>query len=254
MEKRKFIEVAPKYYAIAIIRCLDSGNQKPVTELGIRIFHSEEFEDEHDAGHCYVDNKLIFRAAIKWLEERGLVETLRDEFGPDSYIVKQYVILDLIEIQKTDILFRKFYDGELHALHLALEKVNETYKQLGISEQDFETPDRDWEPLPLERDVPELQKVIEAIDETIEAIRSDNGYNATLPEERDFFLNGLREASQKLKDATTISIAYFDVFVLPTLEKVASRFREAATGFLANTAKQAVVEYIAYLRKKYLGF
>lgn len=123
-----------------------------------------------------------------------------------------------------------------------------------ITEEDIKVPDQDWAPLPLDRDEPRLQAVTEILDQTIEAVRSDNGYASNVPEERDLILDTLRSTSSKLKTSETISLAYFKVNLLPKVNLLISRFKDAATGALAATLRQSIIEYLVYLRKKHLGF
>ena len=65
----------------------------------------------------------------------------------------------------------------------ALERVEITRTRPGLWLPIWKIFD-EWAPLELDRTEPELTAVIEAVDDTIEAVRGDNGYAHTKPEER----------------------------------------------------------------------
>jgi hypothetical protein len=109
---------------------------------------------------------------------------------------------------------------------------------------DFANPDAEWEPLPLERTDPALQRAVEAIDATLKQVREDNGYNATVPEERNYVVASLSTASQVLKSENTTSIPFVRQYILEPLSKVARRFGGAALGAVAAGARAAVIEYV----------
>jgi hypothetical protein len=192
-------------------------------------------------------NGFLFDKAIEWLVRHRMIECILDDFGPPIYrqlpsLEHEWENLALID----DNPFSKYDSvGQSRSwLVSALDKLNETYTELGISASDFENPDAAWQPLPLDRKSIALQVAIDAIDKTVEQVRSDNGYNATLPEERNFVLDALSRASQILREASTTSTRYIKVFVFDPLLIVAQRFKGAALGITATAAKEAIIEWL----------
>jgi hypothetical protein len=103
---------------------------------------------------------------------------------------------------------------------------------------------KEWEPLQLERDDPQLKKAIAAVDDTAEKVRSDNGYAANLPEEREYVLDSLSTLSRRLKEASSISLAYLKEFAFAPLAKLLRRFKGAAIGLAASVAREAIREWL----------
>jgi hypothetical protein len=112
-------------------------------------------------------------------------------------------------------------------------------------------PHDEWEPLPLERDDPLLQKTVDAVDDTIEKVRSDNGYASNRPEEREYVLDGLSAFSKRLKEAASISLGYLKRYAVGPLRTLLTRFKDNAVGLAASVAKEALREW---LRKKGISF
>jgi hypothetical protein len=226
MEKPEFLKEAPKYYCLGIMAFLYAGpNSASQREI------ANHYTDRNDDGDSvyYFERGKLFDVAIEWLRERGMIEIERGPFGPPIVRCSQH-FRDLWKHLSTDRDFPLYRylmvtNGD-YWLHQALLDVERTWKQLGISDEDFDDPDREWEPLPLERDDPSLQHTIEVIDETIEDIRKDNGYAANLPEEREAVLDGLSSLNKRLKDGSSISLGYIKKFGIDPLGIVWRRFKE----------------------------
>src|SRR5205823_6541518 len=193
-------------------------------------------------------NKVpLFEAALELLQEFGIINVIRDPFGP-PIISPSEDFHNRIEAVAKDRSF-PFYkyrltgDGEVW-LREALQSLDRSYSDLRIGAADFEIPDREWEPLPLERDDPLLQKAIDTVDETIEKVRADNGYAANLAEEREYVLEGLSAFSKRLKEATTISLGYIRKYAVGPLGTLLMRFKENALGLAASVAKEALREWL----------
>ena len=132
-----------------------------------------------------------------------------------------------------------------HWVREALRRLDREYARQDLQPSDFDVPpEREWEPLPLDRNDPDLQSTIEKIDETVEQVRRDNGYAAHLPEERTYVLETLSALSRKLKEATTTSVPYIRRYALEPLSMLVQRFGKAALGILASAAKEAVKEWL----------
>lgn len=104
--------------------------------------------------------------------------------------------------------------------------------------------DEAWEPLPLEYDTPESQDVIAALEETVEAIEKDNGYNAEFPAERNSVLKSLRSNIEYMKAYGEYTKVYFKHGVISPLYRVSKRFGEHAIGLLARASLKAIEKWI----------
>ncbi len=245
MEKSRFIEIAPFYYALAI--CLFFKSQSTVAYYSDIAEHYTDPETSEVNEYCYIQKRIIFDKAVAWLSEIGAVEFLADEFGPPVYRRPDdfYSIFQQLQEDRSLPFFKaSAVRNERRWLTQALAKLNETYDRLGINVDDFETPDQQWEPLPLDRDDKSLQEAIKSLDDVVEHIRIDNGYNATVPEERNYVLTSLSHASKTLKDATSTSLPYLITYIIEPLSILVRRFGGAAIGVLASSAKDSVVEFL----------
>jgi len=127
----------------------------------------------------------------------------------------------------------------------ALLALDQQYEELQIKDEDFDDlPDREWEPLPIDRNDPDLKAVIEKIDDTHEQVRADNGYAAHLPEERAYIMDSLGMLAKKLKEASAISRPYIRRYAIEPLSLLIRRFGQAAIGLLATAAKEAFKEWL----------
>jgi hypothetical protein len=102
----------------------------------------------------------------------------------------------------------------------------------------------EWQPIPIERELEVVEQLTRKLNEAIESIRSDNGYTANQPEERQFVLDGLRAVSKRIKEDTQISVMYVREYALVPLGLVIDRFGKAATGMFAEAARKAIVEWL----------
>jgi hypothetical protein len=75
--------------------------------------------------------------------------------------------------------------------------------------------------------------LIETITNTVEQIRTDNGYAAHVPEERQYVLESLSTFARMLSEAASTSIPYITHYCLDPLGGVSRRFAGAALGIAA---------------------
>ncbi|MBL4863832.1 MAG: hypothetical protein JKY63_02910 [Rhodobiaceae bacterium] len=121
--------------------------------------------------------------------------------------------------------------------------LSETGGVITANSPDIEnTSSVDWEPLPVERDDPQLKKAVAALDTAITEIESDNGYSATEPDERNAVVSSLKTASEALKTQSQIYYFQFRSLIWEPLEKAGKRFGNAATGLSIQAAKEALKE------------
>jgi len=253
MDKKKFLENAPLYYALAIMTLFKTNGGRAASESEVSVCFIESDESSGpDEFYNYLEEPLLLAKALEWLQNNEVIEFLEDDFGPNIYKPTD-IYSDKIEFLVRNIdVFNKYYSiaNSTDWLKIAISNVNKTYNTLKITEEDLRVPDRDWEPLPLERDSDEIQNAIRSVDAAVEAIQADNGYCAKMPEERDYVLTSLTALSNKLKDMEAISVAYVRVFGLDPLEKAFDRFKGTAKEFVLEAARESIKELIKWLFKR----
>jgi hypothetical protein len=127
----------------------------------------------------------------------------------------------------------------------ALLGLDHQYQELEIKDEDFDDPPEEgWEPLPIDRDDPDLKSAIDKIDDTYEQVRADNGYAAHVPEERAYVMDSLEMVGRKLKEASAISLPYIRRYGIEPLSMLIRRFGPSAIGLLATAAKEALKEWL----------
>lgn len=97
-----------------------------------------------------------------------------------------------------------------------------------------------WEPLPLEVGTSEATEATVAVEEVIEAVRSDNGYAATYPAEQKSILWALGSGVNALREGLVTRYA-LDNFLLKPLRKLIERFVDAAIQISAKKALEKVL-------------
>jgi len=246
IDKAKFVEAAPVYYALAIsVYLVSSGDTSVYREDIIENWRRNETAelDEYD----YVRDNIVLDKALEWLAANELIEAIDDIFGPSIFQRADNFKDQFAQLcQQRDTLFGKYnrLGNKGSWLRSALESLNSTYDALDISTADFESDSDEWQPLPLERGSEELNEAIQSLDRLINEIRADNGYAVVEPGERDYVIETLSNASNHLKHATTVTLPYLRTYVFEPLAIVAKRFKDAAISLSATAAKEAVIELI----------
>lgn len=248
MDKTHFIKAAPAYYALAIAQFFQKTGQRPASRQTIRTHYlDDDPESDPSNPYCFLEKKLVFDQAIVLLSRKGVIEVQRDDFGPPVFTPTSQFYLSVSQLEEDQTLpFKKFSELQDREawLRSALKNLNDTYDNLRIVDVDFDNPDSEWQPLPLERDAPELQAAISKLDETIEQVRGDNGYSTTVPEEKAYVLETLSSASRVLKQATSVSLPFVRRYALEPLQMLIRRFGTAATGIIATAARDALVDFL----------
>jgi hypothetical protein len=245
LDKSRFIERAPLYYALAVAAHFDSNSGRSGSISSIEGAYTVQ-EDDADP-YCYVSKSVLLIRGIDWLIEKGLVAAEPDDFGPTTYHRTSNFYSEWSSLKDlAGTPFHKFAqspDGE-RWIYDALLAVNRQSNQLEIKDRDFDKPDDEWEPLPLDRDDQNLKEAIKAVEDTIEAVRSDNGYAQTVPEERKYVLDSLNSAARTLKESDTVSVPYLKTYALEPLSRVIRRFGKAAAGATASLTKDAIYTWL----------
>lgn len=248
MEKAFFVKVAPAYYELAIVLALQN-EQGYIPEFRLRqkyMVHPEEATGPEE-GYCLLDSKELMRIALHNLIEHHVIEALIDPFGPSQYRegsgLGEYMNRERSGSDRP--LFKAEASGDADRwLKDALEGLDKVAREIGITAEDFQDPEREWAPLPLDRSTPELRKAIETVDETVSHVEQNNGYGTEHPEEKRFVLDNLKLLSATLKNAASTSVAYIRTHGLNVLQKLQERFGTALIGEAAKEASKALWTFI----------
>ncbi len=243
MDKAEFVELAPQYYALAIALAFASKGG----ELTRRSIMNEYIVHEEDEDpYCPLDDFTIWNRAIAWLVDRDMILAYTDPFGPPVYNKGDIFDSQFNELGESDRPFAnaRRSGNPANWTREALIAVHREYIRLGIRPSDFESPERDWQPIPLDRQDEALQAAIVSLDKTITEVEQSNGYASEHAEERNFVLDNLRMLSQRLKGAGTISIAYVRTHGLSVLKRVQDRFVDTAIGEGAKETVKAIVHWL----------
>ncbi len=232
MERDRLVKLAPRYYEIAVCNFFagtSHGSRQTLGGIG-----SIEFWAPLDA-------------ALRGLQEKKMLEAIPDDFGPTIFVRTDSFKDQWEEMKKdkTSPCYRYALDPQRDIwLKTALAAVNKAYKEEKIEDKDFLKPDAEWEPIPVDRADPKLQHVTRALEKTIEEVQQDNGYNATLPEEKAFVVDSLKAATEKLKRDDVVSFAYLKRKAIDVLDVIIHRFGTASVGLTAQAARAAIFDWL----------
>jgi hypothetical protein len=240
MERDRLIALAPQYYTIAICAFFDRTDVASSNTVW---------------NNARLENGPVFWRTLEMLVEMQMLTAVKDDFGPPIYKRAPNFEKEWNKLKETpDTPYSRYALDPQSALWIiaALENVHEALKKQKIKEEDLKKPDAEWEPLPIERQDPKLQKATKELDQTIAAVEADNGYSATLPEERAFVVENLKEATERLKKEDAISYAYLKRKVIDVLDVLIRRFGKAAVGLTAQAARAALFDWLKELGGKML--
>ncbi len=259
ISKKEFLRIAPIFYALAIAAYFKTVSSSAYRdEFFNHYFEPERWSDDGpEADYQYLAKPILFDEAMKWLLGENMVEILADPFGPTVYKSSDQFDQQWQQLlRQNDLPFAKYekLSSPMVWLKPALRNLNDTFEKLGIDREDFETSEEDWEPLPLEQANPKLIAAVQAIEKTISEVRANNGYAATVPQERDYVLEALGRVSDRLKHGADVSVGFLRRYAIEPLSIVVKRFNKAATGLTAAAAREAVVDLIKEYGEKFVEF
>jgi hypothetical protein len=251
LDKLEYIEKAPEYYALGIVLGLLNFELTGTRAGTIR--HLDVAFNPSASGKNFFMHEPLTKEAVNLLARLGCVEIIQDDFGPTAYGPSARLRKWFDHDPHDDLPLFKKYRGfhDVDWLAQALDGVNQTYFDLGVSDADFarELTETQWEPIPLDRGDEALISARGALDEAIRQIEQDNGYAVTVPGEREYVLDNLKRASTILKEQSLIYVMQLRAYVIEPLRLVIRRFGPAAVGLAANVAREAFKDW---LKKNYL--
>jgi len=173
-----------------------------------------------------------------------MIRIRTDPFGPPIFSQSESFqeAFDALREDEGSAFSTYFASGESAAwLTYALHSIENHYVNLGIQPSDFEDVDSEWAPIPIDQSDPSTKNAIEALEQVVDEVRSDNGYNASLPQERDFVLEGLTGVLGKLK-SPSISAGYVKL-AMDRLSILGRRFAGSVREATIIGARTAIIDF-----------
>jgi hypothetical protein len=245
MDKAEFVARAPVYYALAISVALERSTG-PMPEFKIR-GKFPHVDDSHpidqDQGSL-IERWMIWERAVAWLLARNMIKVKNDPFGPPLFsqgpdFAEQWNKL----IQDDDLPFSTYEAAGKSDDWLipALYSLENHFINLEMKAEDFDNPDAEWAPIKIDAEDPTVKKAVSSLENIIEEVRSDNGYSAAYPQERDYVLEGLQGTLDKFR-SSSVSAGYVRIAIerLGTLNR---RFVGTLKDVAIAAAKGALIEF-----------
>lgn len=245
MDKATFVQQAPYYYGIAILNFLYQYPGEATTGDIARYY--SEYNEEHQEQWDYMNEDAVLDASVRWLRVNGLIDVLEDHFGPTFITLASEHTESWILLRDSGILAVNNYSRMAEKETWVKQTLKSIYQQkakLKIVDEDFEEPEREWEPIPLDRSDATLDATIQKVDDVIEKLRGDNGYAVTQGEEKRHVLDGLTAFSHTLKNAASVSLPYVRTYAINPLQTMIRRFGKAVPGVAAGVALEALREWL----------
>jgi hypothetical protein len=100
-----------------------------------------------------------------------------------------------------------------------------------------------WSPLPIDRGDSAYLDAVSDVEAALEAVRGDNGFAATYPDQREGILATLEDGLRWLKERCPSRAQVFSLLVSP-LQWLSTNFAKAVIGEAAKKAAQSVVDFL----------
>ena len=176
MDKARVIEMAPWYYALAILEYVQASE---IREAGFNEIAREYTELPNVFGPSLLSDQNILARAITLLRSKNLLEIIDDEFADTVFRTYHHTEEEIEELWgdgNSPFARYRIIKAKRTWVRNALISIAKYHRDLKIDDGDFDAaPSDEWSPLPLDREEPELKAVIDEIDRTLEQVRGDNG-------------------------------------------------------------------------------
>jgi hypothetical protein len=179
-----------------------------------------------------------------------MIKIRSDPFGPPIYSQSDDFTGEWDKLLKDETLPFSTYQAAGRSndwLIPALHSLENHFVNMDMRAEDFDNPDAEWAPIEIDGDDPVAKTAISSLQDIIEEVRSDNGYSASYPHERDYVLHGLEGTLDKFK-SSSISPGYVRV-AIDRLRMLAARFSGTLKDAAIAAAKAALIEFA----KKHFG-
>lgn len=245
MDKARFIQVAPLYYALAIVVFL-RDNRRSTSKEEVKEEFSVRDYDTQDTW-CFLEDDRIFDLATSWLVQNQVISVLSDDFGPSVLEPSADFAERSSELSEdTQSPFYRFKRTNFYKpwLNEALKNLAKEAAFQALKDEDFSNPDREWEPIPLDRSEPKLTEVIESVEEAIKIVSADNGYAANRPEERNYVVDGLHTFWAGIKERASISLPYIRQYAIDPVFRGIKTLGQSAGGVALELFKLKLKEWL----------
>lgn len=248
MDKADFIRLAPDYYKLAVVLVLrEERGYVPSFSLKSKYYERHPDSTDPDDGYSLLENDALLQLAIDTLVKEQVIDALLDPFGPSQFRAGEglgtYIDENLADASSP--LHKAEASGDAERwLRAALERLNKIGAELEVTADDWQQPEAEWEPIPIERDNEAFLRAEAAVDHAIKEVEQNNGYASAHPEERNFVLEKLKLLSARFKSAKDISIGYVRANGVEALRKISHRFGNAAVGKVADAAITALLTWL----------
>lgn len=242
MDKAKFIEIAPYYYALAVVHYL---LEKSLQEATFPQIWNRYNDIEHPEEEPSLPFRPLIDKGVDWLREEGLIAVFDDPFAP-KVLVRTSEFVDALNRLAEDTtspfhIYSKL-QNPVPWLFKGLDLLERQRKELNVVASDFEVDE--WAPIQIDISEAELQAVITSVDDVVEQVRGDNGYAEHVPQERSFVNDSLSAFSNTLKNAASTSLPYIRKFAFEPLTILSKRFAKTAIEISINAAKEAIKSWL----------
>jgi hypothetical protein len=244
MDKAEFVEKAPLYYAVAAL-IVSNARGGPITKAEIvdhfSVYNSDDPTDPYER----IEPGSLLDAAISLLVEEKVFTLEVDDFAPEL-IIQENGIDDLLDIEwggnfaKLWAKYQRAGSKREQWIRDALDKIIREKIRLGVTKEDFNRPDAEWKPIPIDRRQAEVQDVIKAVEEATEKLQGDNGYAANQPEERAYVLGGLNSFKAEIKESSTTSVPFIRAYAMEPIARGLKTLGKSASGILLEVLKAKI--------------
>ncbi len=202
-----------------------------------------KFSNEYEiSDHCDVRPINFLSMELINLQNEGLIRPVETNNAHRNKYGRSYKITDLgLDVDPLEFFdhSKKILQNEPY-LNELFQKVSSIFEtdELRLENEDGDL-DR-WQPLPIDRNSDIFAATVDDIEKLETAVRGDNGYANTFPEERQVVLENIKNGLSILKSGIPTR-ASMKLFFKSTFDRISDRFQKNAIEDLAKTAWQGVV-------------
>jgi hypothetical protein len=261
MDKQTFRNLAPEYYMLALYMHLQYP-QEYYTDASWRKEFSYRDDDSLE-DYCYVENAGLRAEAVRLMLKHNAISIIEDPFGPTILQKAENLepLAEQLEKSAASVFFRARASGDPKSwLYSALQKVNTTADEIGITRADFDPKTvadstveavaaaadteavDEWAPITIDQTDPIVVEATKQLNAATEAIEQDNGYSVAHPQERDAVVGNLRGGLEKLKSGV-VSTGWMRRTVW-ALKQASGRFANTMKGQMIDGALAAIKEVV----------
>ncbi len=251
MDKSQFTQLAPLYFAIAVLSLFreDVFEEPEVIRTvqvvkQFRVMFNRNFQ-------TLVSDEEVLQTAIQVLSDLGVLEIETDPFGPPLLIpMTNYALNYRTALRTNPDLYSVFCRYEKAGaekkswLRAALDKMDTIARDLQLTDYFEDSQKIEWQPIAIDLEQNDTKALVQAVGQAEEKIRFDNGYAASKPEEQRYVLDGLAAFGRQLREATSTSLPYIKRYVIDPLTQATKPLGSSATGVVIEVLKAKLKEWL----------